>query len=242
MIKLPQVLTARFGKPVPPHQPSPPVSLCVSPRRAAARPHGRGPRTWRCTSSSPAKKTWRRVNEQSGPRPNRRPPPTTLSDPKPPHQPNSVPYCTRPPLPLTLRAHLSARLFHGPLLSSEIFSTHFLIFFSAVHMLFSHSSAALYKPREASLPRRRSQSGDPRRARDRSKLLHRSHDMAEAASAAAAAATEKANGSSGGEQTTRHSEVGHKSLLKSDDLYQVTRRLRPSPPRRKTSAAVADLA
>lgn len=90
-------------------------------------------------------------------------------------------------------------------------------------MLFSHSSAALYKPREASSPRRRSQSGDPRRRpRDRSKLLHRSHDMAEAASAAATATAEQANGSNGGEQKTRHSEVGHKSLLKSDDLYQVT--------------------
>uniref|UniRef100_A0A0E0DXM0 tricin synthase n=1 Tax=Oryza meridionalis TaxID=40149 RepID=A0A0E0DXM0_9ORYZ len=45
--------------------------------------------------------------------------------------------------------------------------------------------------------------------------------MAEAASSAAAMATaEQANGSSGGEQKTRHSEVGHKSLLKSDDLYQ----------------------
>jgi hypothetical protein len=35
----------------------------------------------------------------------------------------------------------------------------------------------------------------------------------------AAEAEQQANGS--GEQKTRHSEVGHKSLLKSDDLYQV---------------------
>jgi caffeoyl-CoA O-methyltransferase len=34
----------------------------------------------------------------------------------------------------------------------------------------------------------------------------------------AAEAEQQANGS--GEQNTRHSEVGHKSLLKSDDLYQ----------------------
>jgi caffeoyl-CoA O-methyltransferase len=38
-----------------------------------------------------------------------------------------------------------------------------------------------------------------------------------ATEAAKAAPAEQANG----EQKTRHSEVGHKSLLKSDDLYQV---------------------
>jgi caffeoyl-CoA O-methyltransferase len=31
------------------------------------------------------------------------------------------------------------------------------------------------------------------------------------------------NGNGNGEQKTRHSEVGHKSLLKSDDLYQVNK-------------------
>lgn len=43
------------------------------------------------------------------------------------------------------------------------------------------------------------------------------------AAKAAPAAAEQANGNGNGnvEQKTRHSEVGHKSLLKSDDLYQV---------------------
>ena len=43
--------------------------------------------------------------------------------------------------------------------------------------------------------------------------------MASTAAEAAKAAEQPANGN--GEQKTRHSEVGHKSLLKSDDLYQV---------------------
>jgi caffeoyl-CoA O-methyltransferase len=42
-----------------------------------------------------------------------------------------------------------------------------------------------------------------------------------ATEAAKAAPAEQANGNANGEQKTRHSEVGHKSLLKSDDLYQV---------------------
>ncbi|KAG0512974.1 hypothetical protein BDA96_10G061300 [Sorghum bicolor] len=41
-----------------------------------------------------------------------------------------------------------------------------------------------------------------------------------ATEAAKAAPAEQANGNANGEQKTRHSEVGHKSLLKSDDLYQ----------------------
>ena len=41
--------------------------------------------------------------------------------------------------------------------------------------------------------------------------------MASTAAEAAKAAEQPANGN--GEQKTRHSEVGHKSLLKSDDLY-----------------------
>jgi hypothetical protein len=43
--------------------------------------------------------------------------------------------------------------------------------------------------------------------------------MASTATEAAAKQQQQANGN--GEQKTRHSEVGHKSLLKSDDLYQV---------------------
>lgn len=48
----------------------------------------------------------------------------------------------------------------------------------------------------------------------------------EAVKAVPAAAQEQqangnGNGNANGEQKTRHSEVGHKSLLKSDDLYQV---------------------
>jgi len=52
--------------------------------------------------------------------------------------------------------------------------------------------------------------------------------MASTAAEAAKAAEQPANGN--GEQKTRHSEVGHKSLLKSDDLYQVLARLPPPPP------------
>jgi hypothetical protein len=44
-------------------------------------------------------------------------------------------------------------------------------------------------------------------------------EAAKAAEQPAAAQEQQANGN--GEQKTRHSEVGHKSLLKSDDLYQV---------------------
>jgi caffeoyl-CoA O-methyltransferase len=43
-------------------------------------------------------------------------------------------------------------------------------------------------------------------------------EAAKAAEQPAAAQEQQANGN--GEQKTRHSEVGHKSLLKSDDLYQ----------------------
>jgi caffeoyl-CoA O-methyltransferase len=39
----------------------------------------------------------------------------------------------------------------------------------------------------------------------------------------APAQEQQANGNGNGEQKTRHSEVGHKSLLKSDDLYQVNK-------------------
>lgn len=42
-----------------------------------------------------------------------------------------------------------------------------------------------------------------------------------AAEAAAQPAAEQQQANGSGEQKTRHSEVGHKSLLKSDDLYQV---------------------
>lgn len=46
--------------------------------------------------------------------------------------------------------------------------------------------------------------------------------MATTATEAAKAADQPAAQANGnGEQKTRHSEVGHKSLLKSDDLYQV---------------------
>lgn len=51
--------------------------------------------------------------------------------------------------------------------------------------------------------------------------------MATTATEAAPAQEQQANGN--GEQKTRHSEVGHKSLLKSDDLYQVNREHTPDP-------------
>jgi hypothetical protein len=44
---------------------------------------------------------------------------------------------------------------------------------------------------------------------------------AEAAKAVEQPAAEQQQANGNGEQKTRHSEVGHKSLLKSDDLYQV---------------------
>lgn len=49
--------------------------------------------------------------------------------------------------------------------------------------------------------------------------------MATTATDAAAATKEQTTNSAGGvgEQKTRHSEVGHKSLLQSDALYQVPR-------------------
>ena len=50
------------------------------------------------------------------------------------------------------------------------------------------------------------------------------------ASTAAKAAAQEQRANGNGEQKTRHSEVGHKSLLKSDDLYQVLARLPPPPP------------
>jgi hypothetical protein len=45
--------------------------------------------------------------------------------------------------------------------------------------------------------------------------------MASTATEAAAAKQQQQQANGNGEQKTRHSEVGHKSLLKSDDLYQV---------------------
>uniref|UniRef100_A0A453QU18 Uncharacterized protein n=1 Tax=Aegilops tauschii subsp. strangulata TaxID=200361 RepID=A0A453QU18_AEGTS len=45
--------------------------------------------------------------------------------------------------------------------------------------------------------------------------------MATTAADATAAAPKEQPASTGGEQVTRHSEVGHKSLLQSDALYQV---------------------
>jgi hypothetical protein len=50
--------------------------------------------------------------------------------------------------------------------------------------------------------------------------------MATTATEAAPAQEQQANGN--GEQKTRHSEVGHKSLLKSDDLYQVNTPILPA--------------
>lgn len=50
-------------------------------------------------------------------------------------------------------------------------------------------------------------------------------EMATTATEAAKAADQQpaaAQANGNGEQKTRHSEVGHKSLLKSDELYQVT--------------------
>ena len=45
--------------------------------------------------------------------------------------------------------------------------------------------------------------------------------MASTAAEAAEQPAQEQQANGNGEQKTRHSEVGHKSLLKSDDLYQV---------------------
>ena len=54
--------------------------------------------------------------------------------------------------------------------------------------------------------------------------------MASTAAEAAEQPAQEQQANGNGEQKTRHSEVGHKSLLKSDDLYQVLARLPPPPP------------